>query len=55
MAKFKVGDRVRNTSTDAPGIILEIVTYAAMGDKLRVRLNSGHEDLLAIECWKKNG
>jgi dsDNA-specific endonuclease/ATPase MutS2 len=53
MAKFKVGDRVRNISNGAHGIILEVVTYAAMGNKLRVRLHSGHEDLLAIECRQK--
>lgn len=53
MARLKVGDRVRNLFDDEPGIVLEIISYAAMSDKLRVRLNSGYEDLLAIECWKK--
>lgn len=55
MPKFKVGDRVETLDGLDSGAVIEIVTYhdGAGSQKLRVRTDSCHETLLAIELWRK--
>jgi hypothetical protein len=53
--KFKIGDRVETLDGVDSGTVIDVITYhdGAGSQKLRVRTDSYHETLLAIELWRK--
>jgi hypothetical protein len=52
---IQIGDQVRTLDRQETGTVMEIRTYAGMGDKLLVQLDSPHEGtvLLAVELWQQ--